>query len=154
RVTLSRPGQEAVAVITDLLEEEAYPAADLLAVYLMRWQIENVFQQITEVFELRHLIGSTPQATVFQASLCLVMANVLQLLRGYIARARPTPLAVDDLSAEMIFRDLHEELVSLHKALQPEELLAVLGAAPTAAAVRARLGERLGGVWSALWLKA
>jgi hypothetical protein len=34
------------------------------------------------VFELRHLIGCTPQATVFQASLCLVIDNVWQLIRG------------------------------------------------------------------------
>jgi IS4 transposase len=53
-----------VIVVTDLLDEVAYPAGDLRAVYLMRWQIENVFQEITGVFELRHLIGRAPQATV------------------------------------------------------------------------------------------
>src|SRR5205807_1781428 len=84
-----------------------YPAADLLAVYLARWQIENVFQAITEVFELRHLIGCAPQATVFQASLCLVMYNVLQVLRGYAAAVAPEPVAVEALSAEQIFTDLH-----------------------------------------------
>jgi hypothetical protein len=154
RITLSRPGQEDVAVVTDLLDEAAYPAADLLAVYLLRWQIENVFQAITEVFELRHLIGSAPQATVFQASLCMVVYNVLQLIRGYLARARPEPCAVDELSAEMIFRDLHEELVSLHKTLRPDELLEVLRARPSADEVRGRLAARLGGVWSSLWRKA
>ena len=40
--------------MTDLLDEQAYPAEDLLAVYLKRWEIERVFQKITEVFELRH----------------------------------------------------------------------------------------------------
>ncbi len=43
RVTLFRVGQEEVAVLTDLLDEKAYPAEDLLAVYLARWQVENVF---------------------------------------------------------------------------------------------------------------
>jgi hypothetical protein len=154
RITLERPGQEAVILVTDLLDPDRYPATDLLAVYLARWQIENVFQAITEVFELRHLIGCTPQATVFQASLCLMMYNVLQLLRGYIAAARPEPLRVDALSAEMIFRDLHEELVSLQRTLSPEELLEVLRQSPSAEEVRARLSVRLASVWSPLWKKA
>ena len=63
RITLWRPGEEEVALLTDLLDEALYPAVDLLAVYLTRWQVENVFQAITEVFELRHLIGCTPRAT-------------------------------------------------------------------------------------------
>jgi hypothetical protein len=87
RITLERPGEETVILVTDLLDEEAYPVEDLLFAYLIRWQIENVFQEITEVFELRQLIGSTPRATVFQASLCLVIYNVLQVLRGYAALA-------------------------------------------------------------------
>jgi len=47
-----------------------------------------VFQEITEVFELRHLIGCSPRATVFQASLCLVIYNILQVLRGYAAASQ------------------------------------------------------------------
>lgn len=82
RITLGRPGQEAVIVVTGLLGAAAYPAEGPLSAYPTRWQIESVFQQITEVFELRHLIGSTPQATVFQAALCLAVYNTLQLIRG------------------------------------------------------------------------
>jgi hypothetical protein len=87
RITLERPADEDVAVVTDLLDEKLYPGEDLLLAYLMRWQIENVFQEITEVFELRHLIGTAPKATVLQASLCLVIYNVLQLMRAYATLA-------------------------------------------------------------------
>jgi hypothetical protein len=132
----------------------AYPAVDLLAVYLTRWQIENVFQAITEVFELRPLIGCTPRATVFQASLCRVRYNVLQVLRGYAAAAAPEPVAVETLSAEQIFTDLHEELVGLHRVLSVEELLGCLPPPPTAEQVRARLRTLLGRAWSAAWRKA
>src|SRR6476620_5446205 len=90
--------------------------------YLTRWQIENVFQQITEVFELRHLIGSAPEATVFQASLCLVIYNVLQLVRGYIAAGQPEPVKVATLSEEMIFEDMKKDLIGLHEVLSVEEL--------------------------------
>jgi hypothetical protein len=95
RITLERPGQETVILVTDLLDEEVYPVEDLLLAYLIRWQIENVFQQITEVFELRQLIGTTPRATVFQASLCLVIYNILQVLRGYAALTAAHPAASD-----------------------------------------------------------
>jgi hypothetical protein len=156
RITLERPGEEEVALLTDLLDDGLWPATDLLAVYLTRWQIENVFQAITEVFELRHLIGCTPQATEFQASLCLVIYNVLQVIRGYAAEAAPEPVAVavEALSAEQIFTDLHEELVGLHRVLAAEELLRCLPAPETADQVRARLRELLGRAWSASWRKA
>jgi hypothetical protein len=143
-----------VALLTDLLDEVLYPAEDLLATYLARWQIENVFQAITEAFELRHLIGCTPQATVFQASLCLVMYNVLQVLRGYAAAVAPEPTEVEALSAEQIFTDLHEELVGLHRVLGPEELLAWLPAPAPAEQVGSRLRALLGRAWSACWRKA
>jgi Transposase DDE domain len=154
RITLHRPGAEDVAVVTDLLDAGLYPAEDLLAVYLTRWQIENGFQAITEVFALRHLIGSAPQATVFQASLCLVAYNVLQLLRGYAAQAAPEPVAVAALSAEQIFTDLHEERISLHRTLQPEELLGALPQASDAEALGCRLRRLLGRAWTPAGRKA
>ena len=153
RITLERPGEEDVALITDLLDEVLYPAEDLLATYLARWQIENVFQAITEVFALRHLIGCTPQATVFQASLCLVIYNVLQVLRGYAAAAAPEPTEVEALSAEQIFTDLHEELVGLRRVLSAEELLGCLPLAAPADQVETRLRVLLGQAWSASWRK-
>src|SRR5262245_39977147 len=79
-------------VLADLDDARAYPAADLLAAYLSRWPVENVLQQVTEVFALRHLIGSAPNATVFQAALCLVIYHVLQVVRADAAAGRPRPL--------------------------------------------------------------
>jgi hypothetical protein len=154
RLTLVRPGEGAVAVVTDLVDADRYPGADLLAVYLTRWQIENVFQTITEVFALDHLIGCTPQATVFQASLCLVIYNVLQLVRGAIAAGRPEPTRVAELSTEKIFADLHEELVSWHRTLKQDEWVGVVGAPPGPAAVWARVQGLLQGAWTPEWRKA
>jgi hypothetical protein len=154
RITLERPGEETLILVTDLLDAEVYPATDLLAVYLARWQIENVFQAITEVFALRQLIGCAPQATVFQASLCLVIYNVLQVIRGYAALVAPEPLTVEAVSAEQIFTDLHEELVGLHCLLDSEELQRILPPPAPWEAVRERLRELLGRAWTARWRKA
>jgi hypothetical protein len=45
RITLKRPGEEDVILITDLLDADIYPAVDLLATYLARWGIENSHSQ-------------------------------------------------------------------------------------------------------------
>jgi hypothetical protein len=154
RLTLERPGEEAVLLVTDLVDEAAFPAAQLLAAYLLRWQIENVFQQITEVFGLRQLIGSAPGATVFQASLCLLIYNILQVIRGYVAAGRPEPVPVTHLSTEKIFQDLQEELIGLHRVLGTEQLLGCLRVREEARAVRTRLRELLGTTWTERWKKA
>ena len=88
QIHLIRPGGEDVYLVTDLLDEARYPAADLLEVYLKRWEIERVFQKIVEVFHLEHLIGSSPEATIFQASFCLVLYDLLQVMRGTWRPAR------------------------------------------------------------------
>src|SRR5207302_4176591 len=40
RIRLSRPGEEDVCLVTDLLDATAFPATDLLTVYRQRWGIE------------------------------------------------------------------------------------------------------------------
>jgi DDE family transposase len=154
RITLERPGEESIILVTDLLDADRYPAVDLLLVYLARWQIETVFQKITEVFELRHLIGCTPQATVFQASLCMVIYNVLEAFRSYIAASRPEPLRLEQLSLAKIFKDVHEELVALHRVLSGEEIAGCFVEGFTAETLMERLGALLKRAWSGDWLKA
>jgi hypothetical protein len=154
RITLLRPGEEAVILVTDLLDAAAFPAADLLAVYLARWGIERVFQQITEVFSLRRLIGSTPQATVFQAAFCLLLYNMAQVVRGYIAAAQPAPCPVESLSAEQIFGDVERELISVTTLLPAPMVAAWYAEELTVEMLRGRLQERLGVVWSERWRKA
>ena len=63
RLTLHRPGEETIILLTDLLDAAQFPANDLFDLYLARWSIERVFQQITEVFHLQTLIGTTPQGS-------------------------------------------------------------------------------------------
>ena len=116
--------------------------------------MENVFQTIIEVFELRHLIGSTPQATVLQASLCLHVCNVLPVLRGYTAAAAPERVAVETQSAEQIFAVVHEELVGLHRVLVAEELLSCLPPPMLAEEVQVRLRVLLSRGWSTSWWKS
>ena len=82
-----RDGKE-IGVVTDLLDEVKYPAEAMLTTYQSRWGIETVFHQITDVFSLRHLIGTMPKAVLFQMSFCLLMYNALQVVRTTWRRTR------------------------------------------------------------------
>jgi hypothetical protein len=152
RITLSRPGEEDVIVVTDLLDVAAYPAADLLAVYRLRWGIERVFPRITEVFHLQTLIGTTPQAGVFQAAFCLLLYNVIAVLRGYLAEAQGRE--PEAISTETLFDDVRRQLVALHEVLSTEEILGALEARLAGVELRRHLRGLLAGQWSERWLKA
>ena len=82
RITLSRPGDEDLLVVTDLVDADRYPATDWLRAYLARWGIERVFQQATEVLHLKRLIGGSPQAGLFQLAFCLLLYNMIHVLRS------------------------------------------------------------------------
>jgi hypothetical protein len=152
RITLERGDEEAVILVTDLLEEERYPAVDLLGVYLQRWGIERVFQRITEVFHLRSLIGSTPEAGVFQAAFCLLLYNVITVLRAYISAAQER--APETISTENLFYDVHRDLVALHEVLSVPEIVRLFDERLPTPQLRRRLGTLLAGQWSQCWLKA
>jgi hypothetical protein len=152
RITLQRPGEETLILITDLLDADAYAATDLLTVYRMRWGIERVFQQITEVFELEHLIGTTPQGTLFQLAFCLLLYNKIQVIRAYVAQSAKEEVAA--VSTELLFDDVRRQLIALHETLEVVEIVPLIPKELTAALVQRRLEKILERAWSERWRKA
>ena len=161
RVTLSRPGEkDDVILITDLLDDSAYPAADLLALYRLRWTIEEAFQQVSEVFALAKLIGASPRGIIFQGALCLLIYNLTLTVKGYVAGAGEQ--AVSDVSTENLFYDLTRELIAWSVlGGSGSGAGAAGGGAPALpppaprdpAAMCVRLRALLGGRWNKRWLK-
>lgn len=152
RITLSRPGEEDVILITDLLDADRYPAVDLLRTYLERWGIERVFQKITEVFHLRRLISSTPEGMIFQFAFCLLLYNTIEVLRGYVSQASSIPVA--EVSLENLFDDVHRQMVAWSELVGPAKTAEQFEAAASAEEVRGRLQELLAGQWKPRWKKA
>ena len=111
RITLVRGGgEDDVVLLSNLLDRDAFPAAALLALYRRRWGIEQVFQQVTETFALSHLIGSSPRAVVLQFSYCLLLYDLVQLVKAYVADdGRVLASAV---STYYLFADIRRELVA------------------------------------------
>jgi Transposase DDE domain len=152
RITLKRPGEKDVILITSLCDAEAYPAVDVLELYLMRWGIERMFQQVTEVFGLSGLIGTTPEGTIFQFAMCLLLYNMIQVVRGVIATEVEKPR--EEISTENLFDDVHRELIAWSVVITPEVTLKHFEGEWTALRVKARLSELLGNLWHNRWRKA
>jgi hypothetical protein len=153
RITLVRPGTKDLVIITDLLDTEAYPANDLLELYRVRWGIEVVFLTVSEVFHLKHLIGSQPQGIIFQASLCMMYYNVLQVLRGLAAQTQQR--ATQSVSSHNLFYHLQHEFIALYRLANPDDIVAGLRERATSIVdLRAYLLKRLSAAWTPHWAKA
>lgn len=111
RVTLFRDnaaGEEDIVLQSNLLDRQRYSAADLLELYRLRWGIEQVFQQVTTTFSLEHLIGSSPKATLLQFSFCLLLYNLMQLIRAWVAD--DGQVLATNVSLFYLFNDCRKEL--------------------------------------------
>ena len=151
RLRRSSNPKDDIVVVTDLLDADRYPATDLLEIYAERWSIEHMFQDVTEVFGLKRLIGGTPQACLFQLSFCLVLYNMIEVVRGYVAQGQER--SVDELSDEKLFEDVEEQLIAWNVVLDMPTTLEHFREAPTASGLRALLARLLGGSWSERWQK-
>lgn len=152
QITLRRPGEPDVVLVSDLVDAALYPAADLLAHYLQRWGIEQVFQKVTEVFHLQALIGSTPKATVFQFAFCLLLYNVIQMVRGFVAKHQHR--VTETISIENLFLDVRRQLTTWSVLLEAGLPLADIPLAPDLPSLVKRLNHLLHSQWSNRWIKA
>ena len=152
RITLYRPGDEDLILVTNLCDAAAFPAVDLLEVYLNRWGIERMFQQVVEVFGLSHLMGTTPEGTIFQFALCLLLYNLIQVVRGVVAVE--TERQRETISAEKLFQDVQREMIAWSVTVAPEETIEYFDRPWTARLVKVRLSKLLGDAWRDRWLKS
>jgi Transposase DDE domain len=109
RITLRREGEEDdVIVLTNLMDRRQFSVLDVLELYRRRWGIEQMFQQVTETFSLDHLIGSSPKAVLLQFSYCLLLYNLVQLIKTYVAR--DGNVLARTVSTLYLFQDIRREL--------------------------------------------
>jgi len=152
QITLKRAGEADVVLVTDLLDADRYPAEELLDHYLDRWDIERIFQKVTEVFHLQGLIGGTPKATIFQFAFCLLLYNVIQVVRGFIAVHQGRE--AETISIENLFLDVHRQLTAWSVLVESGQPLTTISVAPDLPTLAARLHALLASQWSDRWIKA
>ena len=153
QITLYRPEEkDDVILITDLLDHTLYPAQDLLAAYLMRWEIECMFQKVTEVFDLQKLIGSTPKAMIFQSAFCFVLYNLVEVIRSYVADAAGRQTA--EVSTEKLFDSVCKQLVAWNELGEPAYAAAYFQPKLPTGDLKKKLRQLLSSVWTDRWIKA
>lgn len=152
-IRLICPGKKKdVILVTDLLDADSYPAEDLLWLYSERWGIEDMFQKVTEVFGLQGLIGGTPQACIFQFAFCLLLYNMIQVVRGYIAQGQNRE--PDEISTEKLFDDIEQQLIAWNVMVAPDVTINYFDRVPTLRSLQARLRNLLASTWSDTWVKS
>jgi hypothetical protein len=154
KITVTRVGQQPLALVTSLMDADKYPASELLTLYRRRWGLETMFQQVVQTFDLRHLIGATPQGTVFQAMLCLLLYNITMVIRDVVAQGAKRD--AHEVSLKLLFDDLVRDLTGWVEVLEPDETVDLLRSTPVvgAAALHAYLRTTLDAVWTDRWIKA
>lgn len=153
-IEVDRPGKDPLIVVTNLLDPERYPADDILELYRRRWGIETMLQQVVQTFDLRHLIGGTPQASIFQAVVCLLLYNITLMVRDIVAvRAKQKP---EETSLRLLFEDIMGEMGGWLRLLNVQQTLALLSAIPIRSPQQlfARLRQVLAKAWTPRWRKA
>ena len=151
RITLNRAGEEPIVLLTDLLDADLYPAGDLLSVYQIRWGIESAFQKVTEIFSMGRFIGSTAEATVFQASLCFVLSNLARVLQGFVVSRREEKL--NDISEHQFWKDWHRQLVALKELVNVGKIISLIPVGLTAVEMVELLDRLLSKMWKPGWKK-
>jgi len=151
-IRVERPDAKPLILITDLLDENAYPADDLQWLYAERWGIELVFQKVTDIFGLKRLIGGTPKACIFQFAFCLLLYNMLQVIRSYLAEGHD--VEPDELSTEKVFDDVEQQLIAWNVMIDPHVTPALFETPPSLSQLQSRLRRLLGDTWSNRWLKS
>lgn len=110
RISVRTGRKTVIRVLTDVLDGRVCGAMGFLWGYRRRGGIEHAFQQVTEVFHLDHLIGSTPEASIFQAAFCMTIYNMLQVGRAYTAVTHRLKTA--EVSLENLFKETCRDLVA------------------------------------------
>ena len=154
KITVTRDKGDPLICVTSLLDADRYPAIDLLTLYRSRWGIEVLFQRVVQTFDLRHLIGGTPQATVFQAMLCLLLYNITLTIRDYVAIAADQK--PKEVSLYLLFDGVVRDLTAWGEVIGTDATLELLRATAirTPEDLRCYLEKTLGAVWTDRWKKS
>jgi len=143
---------ESLVIVTNILDREECPAEDLLWLYGERWGIERVFEDITTTFNFKHLIGGTPEATIFQFVICMVLYNILQVIRAQISKCNNR--SPDEVSSQKVQEDIRDQMVAWALTIDAEDTESYFGQSKTVEDVTTRLEQILDKPWKRRWAKS
>lgn len=154
QITRQLPSGKIIRVVTDLRDKRRYPATAILQAYRNRWSIECVFQLITEVFGLEKLVVTTPRGTIFQMALCLLLYDIIQVVKLIIAEQTERP--TKQISTQKLLDDVRDQLKGMHLFFPIYVIVKRFHTTTPRppAKVRHQIQKALSGVWRPRWIKA
>ncbi len=108
----TREGEMELALLTDLTEEQA-DALTLARLYLERWQIETVFQVLTETLHCELPRLGYPDAALFGFCVSLVAYNILAVIKAALRVVHGT----DEVESEVSLYHVTEEVRRTHAGM-------------------------------------
>jgi len=130
RCRLGQPGfrSKEVVVVTTLLDRERFPAAQLSALYLRRWEMELCLRSLKTTLQMEHLSSRSPEAAERELCMHLLLHNLVRRLvqesasvhrvpasrlsfAGALASARRTAEALHQPHTLRKRRELYETLL-------------------------------------------
>ncbi|NJR63688.1 MAG: IS4 family transposase [Cyanobacteria bacterium CRU_2_1] len=116
----TRHGDEQVWVLTNLPKGkvDGLTVADL---YLKRWQIEKLFQTITDTFQCELKTLGYPRAALFVFCVALLAFNILSTVRASLKEVHGATEIDENLSDYYVVEDVQGTWRGLEIAILPEE---------------------------------
>jgi hypothetical protein len=128
-ITLDQPtrdGETEVALLTNLTAQQA-DALTLARLYLERWQLETVFQVLTETLHCEHPARGYPKAALFAFCVTLVAYNVLAVLKAALRVVHGTQKVQQEVSLHHLTTEIRETHRGMMIALRPPQWLLFRG---------------------------
>jgi hypothetical protein len=133
----TRDGELTLALLTDLTVEQA-DSLILADLYLQRWQIETVFQVLTETLQCEHPRRGYPKAALFAYCVTLVAYNVLATIKAALRSVHGTDKVEKEVSLYHATGEIRRTYTGMMVAIRPHQwtLFRSMTAMELAAALR------------------
>jgi hypothetical protein len=126
----TRDGEMELALLTDLTAEQA-DALTLARLYRKRWQIENVFQVLTETLKCEHPARGYPKAALFAFCVTLVAYNILAVIKAALRVVHGTEKVENEVSLHHVTMEIRRTHAGMMIAIRPPEWLLFRGMSAT-----------------------
>jgi IS4 transposase len=118
----TREGEMELALLTDLTEEQA-DALTLARLYLERWQIETVFQVLTETLHCELPRLGYPDAALFGFCVSLVAYNILAVIKAALRVVHGTDEVENEVSLYHVTEEVRRTHAGMMITIRPHEWL-------------------------------
>jgi IS4 transposase len=118
----TRDGEMELALLTDLTVEQA-DALTLARLYLERWQIETVFQVLTETLQCEHPRLGYPKAALFAFCVTLVAYNILAVIKAALRVVHGTDKVENEVSLYHVTEEIRRTHAGMMVAIRPQNWL-------------------------------